>query len=138
MSKIAEFQGEHRFLSNFWPAEVALDGVRYPTVENAFQAAKTLDPQQRRQFETCSPAEAKRLGRRVTLRKDWNAVRVDVMSTLVLQKFVEHPALAARLKATGKAELEEGNRWNDRFWGVCGGVGANWLGRILMAVRASL
>lgn len=35
-------------------------------------------------------------------------------------------------------ELIEGNAWNDTFWGVCNGVGENWLGQLLMERRAEL
>lgn len=42
--KIRSFTGTHRFLSNFHPAPVLLDGVVYPTVEHAFQAAKARAP----------------------------------------------------------------------------------------------
>lgn len=40
---VNRFAGIYEFLSNFYPAPVTLDGVVYPTVENAFQAAKTGD-----------------------------------------------------------------------------------------------
>src|SRR4051812_21328901 len=46
-ARIAEFQGEYRFLSNFWPATVEFEGIRYPTAEHAYQAAKTLDAKER-------------------------------------------------------------------------------------------
>src|SRR6185369_8674281 len=46
-TKILEFQGDNRFLSNFFPAEVIYEGITYPTAEHAYQAAKTLDPEQR-------------------------------------------------------------------------------------------
>ena len=40
---ITEFQNQHRFLSNFWRAEVVHEGIAYPSAEHAYQAAKTLD-----------------------------------------------------------------------------------------------
>ena len=43
MTTIDSFHGVYRFLSNFWPAQVALDGIVYPTVEHAYVAAKTID-----------------------------------------------------------------------------------------------
>ena len=67
---INEFQGINRFLSNFWPAEVILDGVRYPSVEYAYQASKTLDKNERKEIRTSrTSGEAKRLGRKITIRK---------------------------------------------------------------------
>src|SRR5690348_9381030 len=63
-NKIAEFQGEYRFLSNFWPAEVAYEGITYPTAEHAYQAAKTMDVNERKRIAALpTPAEAKAAGR---------------------------------------------------------------------------
>ena len=41
--KITEFQDAYRFLSNFFPAEVIYEDIKYSTAEHAYQAAKTLD-----------------------------------------------------------------------------------------------
>lgn len=43
------FRGEYDFLSNFYKCNVEHEGVIYSSVENAFQAAKTLDLIERRQ-----------------------------------------------------------------------------------------
>ena len=138
---ISEFQGKYRFLSNFWYAKVTLDGVTYPTVEHAFQAAKTLYPAEREKVRACkSPSDAKRTGRTVTLRNDWEDVKVGVMYDLVWQKF-QRPDLKNLLLDTGDQVIEEGNNWNDRFWGVCppgSGQGENNLGHILMIIRHHL
>ena len=137
MRVIDSFQGEHRFLSNFWPAEVALDGVVYPSVEHAYVASKTLDLSARHVILKSTPGQAKRYGRTLALRPDWESVKLAVMAGLLVQKF-RHPELAALLRATGDAELVEGNTWGDTFWGVCKGKGANNLGRMLMEIRSSL
>jgi hypothetical protein len=138
-SAIESFNGDHRFLSNFWPARVVLDGVEYPTVEHAYQAAKTVDPAERRTIaDLPTPGQAKRAGKQVTMRADWDEVKIDLMRDLVRQKF-RHPELAGQLLATGEARLIEGNRWGDRFWGQSPvGNGENHLGRILMEVRREL
>src|SRR5579871_4764016 len=69
---ILAFNDEFAFLSNFHYATVSLDGVTYPTVEHAFQAAKTDDAEERRAIRDCgSPGRAKRMGKKVKLRKDW-------------------------------------------------------------------
>ena len=81
---ILSFHGEHRWLSNFWPAKVSLDGVVYPSVEHAYQAAKT-EPVNRSVFLRCTAAEAKRLGREVPMRADWGGAKVAVMHSLVAQ-----------------------------------------------------
>lgn len=139
MKVIDSFSGEHQFLSNFWYEDVALpDGFLYKTNEHAFQAAKTLSEIQRREILVApTPGKAKLLGRSVTLRKDWEFIKLNVMLHLTRQKF-KNPLLAAKLLATGDAELIEGNHWGDKFWGVCDGEGLNWLGKILMCVRNEL
>ena len=135
---IPEFQGEYRFLSKFWPAQVELYGVIYPSVEHAYVAGKTMDLSLRRRIAACTtPGEAKRLGRALTLRADWDEIKLDLMLHLVREKF-KHPDLAEKLKNTGNVELIEGNHWNDTFWGVCRGKGQNHLGKILMKVRSEL
>lgn len=132
---IGPFQGDYRFLSNFWPAKVTLDGVEYPTVEHAYVAAKTLNNELRASVLACaSPGDAKRLGRRFSLRPDWDDVKLGVMESLLRQKFAI-TALKAKLVATHPHELVELNTWGDTFWGVCRGSGANHLGRLLMMIR---
>jgi ribA/ribD-fused uncharacterized protein len=135
---IDSFKGENRFLSNFWPAEVQLLGMKFPTVEHAYVAAKTTDLEKRAEIQKVSTAgQVKRLGRTLTLREDWDEIKLSVMEDLVRQKF-QHPELAALLLATGDQELVEGNTWGDTFWGVCFDVGCNHLGLILMKVRDEL
>jgi ribA/ribD-fused uncharacterized protein len=139
VTPISRFTGPYAFLSNFYPVKVALDGEIYFSVEHAYQAAKTCDSYSRKVIqETCAPGQAKRLGKHVTLRPDWEAVKLRVMEDLLRQKFPLGSALAEQLLATGDAVLEEGNVWGDRFWGICQGVGQNWLGKLLMQIRADL
>ena len=139
MQVIEQFDGEHRFLSNFFPAAIVYGRIEYPTVEHAFQAAKTDDRASKLTVAAApSPGAAKRIGRKVPLRADWEEVKTDIMRTLVRLKFSTHQELRERLLATGETELIEGNTWNDTFWGVCKGKGRNWLGKILMEVRKEL
>lgn len=134
---IESFHGRYRFLSNFWPTPVVFQHVLYPTAEHAYQAAKTLVPVERARILIApTPGRAKRLGRAVTLQPEWAdpAFRVETMYQVVKAKFADAD-LRGLLAATAPAVLIEGNTWGDRFWGVCGGVGENWLGRVLMRVR---
>lgn len=136
--KVESFTGQYRWLSNFWPSSVLLDGRYYATVEHAYQAAKTVDSTERSTVALAdSPGRAKARGRKVTLRADWDLVKLRIMEELLVQKFATEP-LSTLLLATGDAELIEGNTWGDRFWGVCRGDGANHLGRLLMKIRAEL
>lgn len=140
MPKIIDrFDGEYRFLSNFWRCAVWHDGAVYQNAEAAFQAAKCQDPAEKTQFAGMTdPGTAKRAGRRVKLRPDWESVKIGVMTNIIRAKFAPGSDLADRLLATGDAELIEGNTWNDRFWGVCNGQGRNELGKILMKIRSEL
>ena len=133
--RIDRFRGEYAFLSNFHRAPFHWRGNEWPTAEAAFAASKTHDEHEQERIRTApSPAQAKRLGRRVDLRPDWERVKDDVMLSILLAKFAV-PALRNVLLATGDAELVEGNTWGDAYWGVCGGRGKNQLGRTLMRVR---
>jgi ribA/ribD-fused uncharacterized protein len=132
---IGPFSGTFRFLSNFFPSPVEFEGLTYPTVEHAFQAAKTLNRAEReRMRQLASPGEAKRAGRRLTLRPDWEEIKLALMEQLVRQKFAD-AALRARLLKTWPRPLVEENTWGDQFWGRCRGVGENHLGCILMRIR---
>lgn len=138
MNTITSFRGKYAFLSNFEPCVVVLDGVRYGCVERAFQAAKTLNIEERKRISLCeSTADAKRYGRKVTLREDWENKKVQIMYELLKQKFSQ-PVFAERLLATGDAILIEGNNHGDRFWGQVNGEGKNMLGQLLMNVRKEL
>lgn len=145
VDRIDQFKGEFKFLSNFWSSAVRLDSDEfpdtYPTVEHAFQAAKTLSRRERREVrEAATPELAKLLGRQVTLRPAWDMIKLNVMRDLIWQKFTIDTDLRARLLATEDAELVEGNTWGDRYWGVDleTGAGENMLGKVLMAVREKI
>jgi len=136
---IKNFTGKYAFLSNFHLSPTKLDNQLYASVEHAFQAAKTHDPQEREQIRFAPSArDSKNLGRKCTRRSDWHDIRLELMLELVRSKFELNPDLAERLLDTGDQDLQEGNTWNDHFWGVCEGEGENHLGRILMQVRGEL
>ncbi len=133
---ITIFKDDNFFLSNFYVAPVVYQGIRFENNEAAYQAAKC--PERMRDFCGLSPQAAKRLGRRVELRPDWEAVKYDVMYEVCMAKFTQNPGLLDKLLATGDAELVEGNTWGDQVWGVCDGVGENHLGKTLMRIRSEL
>lgn len=131
---ITEFDGEYAFLSNFYECPVEYDGITYNSSEAAYQAQKCRTKEERYAFRDLTPKEAKRKGRKVDIRPDWEEKKVDVMSDIVYQKFSQNKELKEKLIATDDAELIEGNYWGDRFWGV-DGTGENRLGMILMDIR---
>jgi len=135
MKTIDRFSGEFRFLSNFSPSWVSFDGVKYRTVEHAYQAAKTVDEQDRHSIkEMYKPASAKQAGRLVRLRSGWEGIKLSIMKQLLKEKFKDEK-LKEKLLSTDDALLIEGNHWGDIYWGVCNGVGENKLGKLLMEIR---
>lgn len=145
MQPIESFTDQYRFLSNFFPSPFEWSQRIWPTVEHAFQAAKSLNQGEQELIRSCpTPGKAKRAGKKVLLRPDWEEVKFEVMLELVRLKFQHNLDLAAKLLATGEAELIEGNLWHDNIWGKCcceqcaETAGENLLGRILMQVRQEL
>lgn len=163
---IDSFKGEYRWLSNFWPTYVMFDGELYASVEHAYVAAKfdkdqtVQDPDEmwkpvelrlRAMVKMASTAgKAKKLGQKYKdlIRPDWKDVRLEVMESLLRQKFdpsretVDEP-LAQMLLDTGEQALVEGNVWHDNFWGnctcsKCPEPGENHLGKLLMQIRSEL
>jgi ribA/ribD-fused uncharacterized protein len=141
---INSFRGDWAFLSNFAECEIYLDGHIYPSVEHAFQAAKTADEPARLLIRTATDAkDAKRLGKMVNLRDDWEEVKDSIMREFLSQKFSQGMARAV-LFSTGERTLVEGNYWHDQYWGICyckkhaHEPGRNQLGNLLMELRTSL
>lgn len=140
MKTIDNFDDEYYFLSNFFEESMTVDGKVFKTNEHFFQASKADDEDV---FEhvrgVASAFKAKKLGRDIRLRKNWENIKNEVMLKGLRVKFAI-PDLRKRLLDTGDATLIEGNNWHDQYWGRCdcskhGGVGENWLGRLLMQVR---
>lgn len=137
---IASFRDEYRFLSNFYPSPLKFNNIEFPTVEHAYQAGKSLDPDHWKKIVSDpSPGAAKRAGQQVEVRADWENVKYPLMKYLVTLKFKDK-GLMSRLQMTSPSPLVEGNNWHDMYWGVClcpthANAGQNKLGEILMGVR---
>ena len=135
MRRIDRFVGSYSFLNNFFSSTIYVKGISYPTVEHAYQSHKTLDDNASEIIRNAKdPMIAKKLGRSIVIRSDWDDIKIDLMRTFIKLKF-ENPILREMLISTQDLELVQTNQWNDKFWGVCKGIGDNWLGKILMEVR---
>lgn len=136
MERIEYFKGDYFFLSNFYVIDVEYEGKIYPTSEHAYVAAKTLDLKIRDDISILStPGKAKRFGREIELRSDWEDVKIREMRVILDNKF-SIPEMEEKLLATEGMELIETNNWGDVFWGVdVKGNGANNLGKLLMGIR---
>ena len=128
---ILRFKDQYEFLSNFYEHPVTYNGITYRNSEAAFQAQKC--PARIKEFTDLSASEAKRLGRKVNLRPNWDLGRLKVMEEVLRAKFSDKD-LKQKLIATGDQELVEGNWWGDRYWGV-DKTGENNLGKLLMKIR---
>jgi ribA/ribD-fused uncharacterized protein len=138
------FDGEFAFLSNFYPSPISDGNLIFPTVEHMFQAAKTVNIEEYEEIAAAdTPGRAKRLGRKVTLREDWEEVKDEMMYQALWLKF-SIPELREKLLATGDKELIEGNTWHDNTWGDCSCdhckdiKGKNKLGKLLMQIREEI
>ena len=147
-AKILGFFGPYRFLSNFQlcPVGIWWMGRKFPSTENAYQAAK-FPVKYHDLFVNVSPAESKKINRTLTKKFEeegsdefdstrWELIRFSVMSDLVFQKFNFDIGLRQKLLNTGNRFLEETNSWKDKYWGrdiVLGGE--NKLGILHMKMR---
>lgn len=136
------------WFSNFKRSPIFMGECSYPTIEHAFQAAKSLDIRERiRISKLRSPGTAKKAGRKVELRPDWEEIKLGVMYVCLCAKFSDE-YWYKELKLTGEENIVEWNSWRDKIWGVpCHQVddglwvpykklhGENLLGRLLMHCR---
>lgn len=137
MDKLRYLRGRYYCLSNFGGYPVLYKGIRYKNSEAAFQSQKVLDPAVREKFANLSPNAAKKMGRQLNLRPDWEEVKDEIMEEIVRAKIDQNPEVKERLLETGDMIIEEGNDWKDTYWGVDlkTGKGENRLGKILMKIR---
>lgn len=130
--------GEYGCFSNFSRHGFTLDGVEWRTSEHYFQAMKTLDPVKREAIRLApTAAAAAQMGRdrRLGLRRDWDAVREEIMMTALRAKFTDHNAIKRVLIGTNPRVLVE-HTAKDRYWADGGdGTGQNRLGVLLMQLR---
>lgn len=139
LSVISSFSGEYRWLSNFYPSPQTEHGLTFPTNEHYYQACKATNIADA-QFVLMhdSPGGAKKAGRAIKCRADWESVKLGAMRKGLILKFTQNPLLLQKLRETAGIMLVEGNTWGDRYWGVCKGVGENHLGKMLMQLRQEL
>ena len=103
---ITEFDGKYAFLSNFYHAPFTYDGIEYPTNEHFFQAMKTLDQEERKKIAAAAtPGKAKRMGRQVQLREDWEEIKEAVMLEGLYLKFADEQLADWLLRSEIKEEF---------------------------------
>jgi ribA/ribD-fused uncharacterized protein len=135
---IEKFDGtDFSFLSNFYNCSIRYGAHLFPSSEHLYMWHKTDNMDEKNAILRAErPAQAKKLGRKVTLREDWDEIKDKIMMMCVAEKFRQNRDLAhCLIQDTGYAYLIEGNNWGDRYWGMVDGVGKNKLGKTLMVVR---
>ncbi|MDD3694290.1 MAG: NADAR family protein [Candidatus Pacebacteria bacterium] len=137
---IKEFQNEYRWLSNMFPVEIPFQGHTYRSVEHAYQAQKSKEISWK-MFCTQEiyPKIVKKKSHEISLRLDWEEVKLGIMEELLFLKFSQK-FFQTKLLETKDQEIQEGNDWDDVFWGVdkMTGIGENHLGKLIMKVREKL
>lgn len=138
---IKEFQGQYRWLSNFAPVKITIGQFTYSSVEHAYMSEKS-DSIEWKRFcadSNNTPGTVKKASRNITLKYDWDSIKLDVMEKCLNIKF-EHQLYKNLLLQTGNEHIQEGNFWNDKFWGVClkTNKGDNNLGKLIMKIRSKI
>jgi ribA/ribD-fused uncharacterized protein len=149
--------------SNLFRREVVVAGQAYPTVEHAYQSLKPRDAKVRtwllaapapslvalaaHVFPSDTPDPAEIMGRTADsllgfhTRPGWSRLRYPWMMQCLEAKFQQHKDLSDLLLSTGTVQIIEAGKIDDdagRRWGIVNGRGQNYLGRMLMRVRAAL
>lgn len=142
---IHTFKEDHtRWLSNMTPVLITFRGKTYPSVEHAYMSAK-IDDEKWRIFCTSTErtsGQIKKLTQQALLLSplvdNWETEKLIVMEECLREKFKQEP-FKTKLIETGNQNIQEGNHWNDTFWGVdlkvSPNVGENHLGRLIMKIR---
>ncbi|MCB1211642.1 MAG: NADAR family protein [Verrucomicrobiales bacterium] len=138
------FKSKHptlSWLSNFSKHGFELEGSRWASVEHFYQAQKYAGTEAWSRIRAAgSPMEARKAGqdRSLTPRKDWEAVKLEIMRQALWAKFDQNRRLKQMLIDTGTEELVHESS-SDLFWGRSrDGEGENQLGQLLMRVRDEL
>lgn len=134
---IKEFKNQYFFLSNFYEYPIYYNKLVFCNAEAAFQAQKAMNEKDQYKFINLNASQARKLGKTIQLRKDWEEIKDNVMYEIIKRKFTINKELQQKLLETKEEELIEGNWWHDTYWGVDSktGIGQNKLGKILMKVR---
>ena len=87
---IYSFRNENYFLSNFYKCEFQYNGIWYNSAEAAYQASKTLDFTEKNRIALMQPNIAKRAGRKVELRDDFDGIKKNIMTAIIVCKFMQN------------------------------------------------
>lgn len=145
--KMGEFIGfyprEFFCLDNFSAFAVEHKGVKYPTVEHAYQSLKFVDiaPEIAKEIAECFSAhEAQKIAHanKDKQNQNWDSIKVDVMEELLRLKLEQNPYVKKKLLQTKDYTICEDSP-KDAFWGIGQNRdGQNQLGKLWMKLRSEL
>lgn len=131
------------WFSNFEEMDepIIKEGILYKTVENFYQAMKNKDDDYRIKVSKVPAYQAKKLGKGIKLRDDWEDIKFAAMWGAIQWKYKKGTSHYRKLIATDPWDIVEWNNWHDNFWGVCicdkckDIIGKNKLGMMMMKLR---
>lgn len=143
------FLSEYSYLSNFYAAQVEINGQCYDSSEQAYQYMKAVlcdrDDVAKEIKKSTIPKKIKRHGDKIDTTEQWESMKVDTMKCILVAKFMQNKDLKQKLVETGRAQLMECS--TNKFWGTGWKLdslewtkshqypGKNVLGNLLMEVR---
>ena len=146
---------ETLFMSNMFEAPMQIEGTTFPTVEHYFQWSKAKQfgdaASQAKILKTASAKSVKAYGKKVTPfdAEVWKEKAVQVMKAALKAKFMQHPDLLAKLRATGDRPIAEADP-RGKYWGIGTSAdtskakdptrwpGQNMMGKLLTELRTEL
>lgn len=143
---IDSFSGPYERFSNFYPVTIYWNNFNFKSVEHAYVASKSKSFEfwyEIAKLPHDSAGKAKRMGRKIVIRDDWQMLKLSFMRKFLYQKFNYHE-FKELLLSTGDATIIEGNYWHDNYWGNCSCKkciefeGQNQLGKLLMKIRGNI
>lgn len=157
---VEKFRGDYYPFSNMYPLRHAIPtdcGIDVPTSEHAYMSNRFVNPALQREVALARAKEGDRRtwangkaahdiahsfiehGAEQIFNDDF--AKVALMRRVVTTKLEYNSEIVELLLSTGSEQIEEGNDWDDDFWGITpigSGNGQNHLGRIYMELRESL
>ena len=128
---------------NFSAFGIVYQGIKYSTVEHAYQSLKFIDtaPEIAKQIREClSSHEAQKIAfaNRDKQHQNWDNIKVDIMEELLHAKLEQNPYVKQKLLQTKDYAICEDSP-KDAFWGIGPNRdGRNELGKLWMKLRAEL
>jgi len=77
----------YNWFSNMELSGIEINGIKYNSIENFYQAMKSLNPKDWKRIAKINPKAAKYEGRNLIIRSDWESIKYDIMKKGLRAKF---------------------------------------------------